>query len=112
MDASLMFIIYPSGPDSVTVSLRTASGHDTPTVIAESNVLVQSSRISNGVMTANVVCYNCTSWTGGKSLNIQSSNQPWIWATGPGQEQGSGSKRFANQDAEIEKHKKYGEWCQ
>lgn len=112
MDGSLMFIIYPSGSNDVTVSVRTAGGHDTPNVIGESNVLVQSSQISNGVMTANVLCYNCTDWTGGKGLDMQSSTQPWIWATGPGQQHGPNGKRSDNQGAEIEQHKKYGKWSE
>lgn len=103
MDGSMMFIVYPSTSNGVTVSLRTASGHDTPGVLNGPNILVRSSQINNGVMTANVLCYNCTSWTGGRGLTIQDNNQPWIWATGPGQAQGSN-----NQDAEIEKHAKYG----
>jgi hypothetical protein len=109
MDGSLMFIIYPSSTNSVIVSIRTANGHDTPNVIAEPNVFLHSSHITNGLMTANVVCYNCTGWTGGKGLDIQSNEQPWIWATGPGQQQGSSDKRSVIQDAEIEKHKQYGE---
>jgi hypothetical protein len=107
MDGSLMFIIYPSTLNGVTVSLRTASGHDTPDVLVGPKVLVQSSKISHGMMIANVLCYNCTDWTGGKGLNVQSSSQPWIWATGPG-----GNQRPSNnQDAEIEKHEKYGKHC-
>lgn len=104
MDGSLMFIIYPSTGNGVTVSLRSANGHDTPEVLTGPNILVQSSSVSNGIMTANVLCYNCTDWTGGKGLDIHSSTQPWIWATGNGDQQASNS-----QDAEIEKHEKYGE---
>ena len=107
MDGSLMFIIYPSTLNGVTVSVRTASGHDTPDILVGPNVLVQSSKVSNGMMTANVLCYNCTDWTGGKGLDVQSSSQPWIWATGPGGNQ----RQSNNQDAEIEKHEKYGKHC-
>lgn len=104
-----MFIIYVSGADSVTLSVRTANDHDTPNVIVEPNILLHSSHISNGVMTANVVCYNCTGWNGGKGLNLQSNEQPWIWATGPRQQQGPKDKPSGTQDVEIEKNKQYGE---
>jgi hypothetical protein len=106
MDGSLMFIIYPSDSNGVDVSLRTTNGHNTPTVISGSDILVQPSQVLNGVMSTNVLCYNCTNWTGGKGLDIESTYQPWIWAIGPGQEQDP-----VSQGAELQKHKKYGEPC-
>ena len=103
MDGSLMFVIYPATSNDVTVSLRTAGGHDTPNALSSPSILVESSGINNGIMTANVLCFNCTGWTGNKGLDMQATTQPWIWATGPGDQQASDS-----QDAQIEKHKAYG----
>lgn len=54
-------------------------------------------------MTANVICWNCTQWSGGNSLDISSTKQPWIYAAGPGQAISS-----ASQDAYIAKHSTYG----
>jgi hypothetical protein len=83
--------------------LNVTSGHDTPAPISGIDLVVQSSAIQNSIMTANVICRNCTQWSGGNSVDTTSTKQPWIYAAGPGQPISSSS-----QDAEIEKHKTYG----
>lgn len=85
MDGALMFVIYASGKDDgVTVSVRTTHGHDTPKAINDIDLVVLSSTIQNSTMTANVACYNCTTWSSGSSIDVTSNKQPWIWAVGPG----------------------------
>jgi hypothetical protein len=54
-------------------------------------------------MTANIICRNCTKWTGGDTVDMTSAKQPWIYAAGPGETVSSSSP-----DAYIAKHSTYG----
>lgn len=83
--------------------LSLASGHDTPAPTSGVDYIVQSSTIQNSVMSANIICRNCTNWSSGTTVDITSKKQPWIYAAGPSQQLASSS-----QDAEIEKHSTYG----
>ncbi|KAF2641806.1 CBD9-like protein [Massarina eburnea CBS 473.64] len=79
------FILYTSADGSnVTVSPRLNSGgHNMPayTQSTEFEVL-EGSGVENGVMTANVKCSNCNSWTGGTmDLSSASTSTSWIYAT-------------------------------
>ena len=58
MGGSNMFVVYTSSSGSnVTVTPRTTSGHNTPTVNTNTKVtLLEGSGVSNGVMTANIKC--------------------------------------------------------
>lgn len=104
MDESLMFVIYASGKDNgVTVSVRTAHGHDTPEATNDIDLVVLSTTIQNSTMTANVVCYNCTKWSSGSSIDVNSTKQPWIWAVGPGD-----SLVSASQSANFNQHASNG----
>ncbi|CAD6583608.1 MAG: hypothetical protein ASARMPREDX12_001319 [Alectoria sarmentosa] len=104
MDGSLMFVIYASGEDDgVTVSVRTTHGHNTPEAIDDIDLAVLSSTIQNSTMTANVICYNCTAWSSGSSIDTTSKTQPWIWAVGPGQPLVSASRSVT-----FNQHASYG----
>ncbi|KXT08222.1 hypothetical protein AC579_5568 [Pseudocercospora musae] len=77
-----MFLMYSSADGSnVTVSSRTTSGHVMPTHNdAAAIVLLEGTGVSNGVMTANVRCSNCTSWSSG-TMDLQSgSSSDWVFA--------------------------------
>lgn len=54
------------------------------------------------MMTVSVICYNC-SWPGHPTIDVTATQQPWIWAVGPGTPVSSQS-----QDASINKHSSYG----
>lgn len=58
MSGSNMFVIYTSADgNNVTLSPRSASGHNMPTLNSNTQVeLLEGSGVSNGVMTANVKC--------------------------------------------------------
>jgi hypothetical protein len=53
-----MFVVYTSsGGSNVTLSPRTASGHNMPSFnSAAQATLLEGSGVSNGIMTANVKC--------------------------------------------------------
>lgn len=58
MAGSNMFLVYTnSGGTNVTLSPRTANGHNTPTLNGNAQVtLLEGSGVANGLMTANVKC--------------------------------------------------------
>jgi hypothetical protein len=58
MSGANMFLVYTNAAGTnVTLSPRTASGHNTPTSNSNAQVtLVEGSGVSNGIMTANVRC--------------------------------------------------------
>jgi hypothetical protein len=52
-----MFVVYTSSASNVTLSPRTASGHNMPSFnSAAQATLLEGSGVSNGLMTANVKC--------------------------------------------------------
>jgi len=76
-----IFVIYANAAgNNVTLSARSGTGHKPPALNSTTKVtLLAGSEISQGVMTANVKCSNCNSWSGGTmSFTDRSSN--WIWA--------------------------------
>lgn len=104
MDRSLMFILYPATNDKdVTVSIRSANGHNTPSPVAAGDISIQSSGMSGPTMYANIIWRNCTTQSRARALDTASKNQPWIYAVGPGEHVASDS-----QNAEINQHKAYG----
>lgn len=58
MAGSNMFVVYTSADgNNVTISPRSASGHNMPTLNSNTQVeLLEGSGVANGVMTANVKC--------------------------------------------------------
>ncbi|KAG7105316.1 hypothetical protein HYQ44_016628 [Verticillium longisporum] len=81
MSNSNMFLMYQDGSGNVTISPRRASGQVMPQVTTNGAQLelLAGSGVSNGVMTANVRCSNCASWSGG-SMPLGSSSSNWIAA--------------------------------
>lgn len=101
MSGSNMFLMYTSSSGSnVTLSPRTASGHNTPTINAKTEAtLLEGSGVSNGVMTANVKCSNCNSWTGG-TMDFTAGSGNWIYAYQPS----GGPINSDDQSAPIRQH--------
>ena len=95
-----MFIMYQSADGTnVTVSPRTASGHNTPSVSSSADIaLLEGSGVEGNTMTANIRCGSCSSWSGG-SMDFSSSSASWIHATGSGSPIQSDST-----DASIRQH--------
>ncbi|KAK5707945.1 hypothetical protein LTR97_000484 [Elasticomyces elasticus] len=81
MSGSNIFIMYPSGDgNNVTVSPRLGTGHRQPQYNANARItLLEGSGIQDGVMTANVRCSSCNSWSGG-SMDFSGSASRWIHA--------------------------------
>ena len=89
--------------DAARTSINTYhSGDSTPTSVSGIDFVVKSTEIRNSVMTANVICRNCTR-PGRFPLDYTSTKQPWIYAAGPGIAISSDSS-----DAYIKKHAHYG----
>ncbi|QDS73760.1 hypothetical protein FKW77_005149 [Venturia effusa] len=78
MSGAKMFIIYANAAGTnVTLSPRTGSGHSQPSFDSSAQVtLLEGSGISNGVMTANIKCSDCTGLT--------SSSSSWIYGARSG----------------------------
>lgn len=90
MAGSNIFVVYTdSTGQNVTVSPRLGTGNVQPqhNTAAQISVL-EGSGVSNGVMTANVRCSNCDSWSGG-SMDFSSSSASWIYAVKSGSPLGS-----------------------
>lgn len=84
MSGSNIFVVYQDGSGNVTVSTRSGTGRTMPRFQSDTQIqLLAGSGVSNGVMTANVVCSNCQSWRGG-SMDLSASSSPWIaaWRSG------------------------------
>ncbi|KAF3006807.1 hypothetical protein E8E13_010450 [Curvularia kusanoi] len=81
MSGSNMFVVYTSaGGNNVTLSPRSASGYNMPTLNSNTQVeLLEGSGVSNGIMTANVKCSNCNSWSGG-TADFTASSGNWVYA--------------------------------
>jgi len=100
MSGANMFIMYQSADGTnVTVSPRTGSGHNTPSVSSSADIsLIEGSGVEGSTMTANIRCGSCSSWSGG-SMDFSSSSASWIHATKSGSPIQSDS-----QDASISQH--------
>lgn len=61
MSGANMFVVYTSADgNNVTLSPRSASGFNMPTLNSNTQVeLLEGSGVANGVMTANVKCRYC-----------------------------------------------------
>ncbi|KAF1924003.1 iron reductase domain protein [Didymella exigua CBS 183.55] len=81
MSGSNMFVLYTSADgNNVTLSPRSANGYNMPTLNSNTQVeLLEGSGVSNGIMTANVKCSNCNSWSGG-TADFKASSGNWIYA--------------------------------
>ena len=89
MDASLMFIIYPSSSDDdnndLTLSLRTAKQNNAPHPLTSNTTTLTatltSSTIKAGKMTANIAAH--LPFVLNSRLDATYHAQPFIWAVGP-----------------------------
>lgn len=88
MAGSNIFVAYLTADgQNVTVSPRLGVGHVEPENVNGQGgqlTLLEGSGVADGVMTANVECTNCNSWSGG-SMNFASNNGMWIYASKSGQ---------------------------
>ena len=76
MRGANMFVVYTSTDGSnVTISQRSASGHDMPTEVSPSTLtLRKGSGVQNNTMTANIRCSGYIYWTGGTTDPTNSSS--------------------------------------
>lgn len=81
MGGANIFIVYASSDgNNVTVSPRMGVEHVMPLYNSKAQLsLLDGSGISNGIITANIRCDSCITWSGG-SEDLSSSSSPWVWA--------------------------------
>lgn len=106
MPGSLMFMIYPSASGkNVTFSPRLATDHTEPEFYRSLDVetIVNATGLMNETTYVySAVCHNCRAWRGG-SLDVNSTTQQFIFATGPGGNTGSDSDQ-----ASVKLHYEHG----
>jgi len=122
MKDALIFVAYTSKNGSgVTLSPRVATGHNEPSYYdkvtcdlvygdeyADGNTVTKDGYDNlQGVMTVNAVCHNATQWgVGNLSIGTDaSSDQPFIFAVGPGETLQSDSL-----SANMARHDFYGQF--
>lgn len=82
MAGSNIFVMYADGNGNVTVSPRTGTGHTPPQMDTTTTIsMLEGSGVdtTTGLMTANVKCSNCQSWSGG-TMDLAGSSTNWIAA--------------------------------
>ncbi|KAK2065058.1 integral membrane protein [Colletotrichum caudatum] len=100
MSNSNMFIMYTDGSGNVTISPRTARGHNMPTLSSSTNLqLLAGSGAQDGKMVANVLCTNCASWSSG-TMALNSATSSWIaaWKSGSAINSASNSQSIQQHD--------------
>lgn len=106
MPGSLMFMIYPSASEKIaTFSPRLATDHTEPEFYSglDFDTLTDGTGLMNGsTYVYSAVCHNCRTWRGG-SLDVNSTSEQFIFATGPGGTAGSDSDR-----ASVKLHYEHG----
>lgn len=106
MPGSLMFMIYPSASEkNVTFSPRLATDHTEPEFYPslDFETLTNATGLMNETTYVySAVCHNCRNWRGG-SLDVNSTSQQFIFATGPGGNSGSDSDQ-----ASVKLHYEHG----
>ncbi|KAK5108156.1 hypothetical protein LTR62_008752 [Meristemomyces frigidus] len=117
MKNSLMFVAYASvNGTGMTLSPRISTGNSEPSYYTGiSCSLVYAGDLPNGnvhsngndaTMTINAVCKNATHWPQG-SLDVTSTNQPFIFGVGPG-EPGGSYLQSNDLSAGLRRHEAYG----
>lgn len=102
MAGANIIVVYRSG-DNVTVSPRTGVGHVQPLYNQGANISVMSgSGAPAGMITANIRCDTCLSWSGG-TLDLSATSTSWIWAIKYGK-----SLSTSKQTATIPEHDQKG----
>ncbi|KAJ5647417.1 cellobiose dehydrogenase [Penicillium lividum] len=81
MQGANIFVIYASADsNNVSLSPRLGVEHVEPLFNPQARVSVlEGSGNINGIITANVRCDTCITWSGGHE-DITSSSSPWVWA--------------------------------
>ncbi|EME50231.1 hypothetical protein DOTSEDRAFT_68941 [Dothistroma septosporum NZE10] len=81
MSGSNIFVMYTStNGKNVTLSPRLGTGHVEPQHDTQAEItLLAGTGVSNGMMTANVKCSNCNSWSGG-TMDFSKGSSSWIYA--------------------------------
>jgi hypothetical protein len=104
MDKSFMIIAYRgSNGNNITISPRLSSGHTEPVWTSKATIeVLPGTGVFNGSIVANGRCVNCRSWDGG-SLDVKSTLQDMIFATGP-----SGDINSDSLAADTTIHNSYG----
>lgn len=106
MPGSLVLMIYPSASGkNVTFSPRLATDHTEPEFYPslDFETLANATGLMNETTYVySAVCHNCRTWRGG-SLDVNSTSQQFIFATGPGGDSGSDSDR-----ASVKLHYEHG----
>lgn len=100
MDGAVMFILYPNEVgDGLTLSVRTTTAHNTPTLLQDNYVDARllASSVKDGVMTADL------EWRGDTRGIIYNVKQPFIWSVGPNQTIASDEVNFP-----IRAHSQHG----
>lgn len=84
MAGSSIFVVYADGKGNVTVSPRAGEGHVMPQEDSSVQVkLLAGSGVHRNIMTANFMCANCQSWSGGDmSLSSTTANYIGAWLDG------------------------------
>ncbi|KAJ5798627.1 cellobiose dehydrogenase [Penicillium pulvis] len=81
MQGANIFIVYASADgNNVTVSPRAGVEHVEPLYNSQARLSVlDGSGISNGIITANIRCESCITWSGGHE-DTTALSSPWVWA--------------------------------
>lgn len=103
MDGSLIFMMYAdSDGKNITLSPRLSNGNVEPSYTNSVGISVlPGSGISNGAMTANVLCTNCRSW-GDHTLNPNDTQAQFIFGSA------DGSLESNSLSAGVTRHSSYG----
>ncbi|ROV89052.1 hypothetical protein VSDG_08736 [Cytospora chrysosperma] len=106
MPGTLVLMIYSSASaDNVTFSPRLAAGHTEPEYYSslDYETLADNTGLVNSTTYVySAVCHNCRSWHGG-SIDVNSTAQEFIFATGP-----AGDVRSDSQQASVKVHYEHG----
>ncbi|KAL7275457.1 hypothetical protein RUND412_001585 [Rhizina undulata] len=108
MMGALIFLMYPSSDGkNITLSPRLGLGEFQPNFDSSIEyTLLSGTGISDSLMTANVKCSNCRTWSGG-SIDTSSTSQNFIWAVGSGETIRSDSTSYS-----IQEHSQKGFFAQ
>ncbi|ROW10049.1 hypothetical protein VPNG_06518 [Cytospora leucostoma] len=106
MRGTLVLMIYSSASaDNVTFSPRLATGHTEPEYYSGldyETLTVNTGYVNDTTYVYSAVCHNCREWPGG-SIDVNSTSQEFIFATGPG-----GNMESDSQRASVKLHYEHG----
>lgn len=106
MPGTLVLMVYSSASsENVTFSPRLATGHTEPeyyTGLDYETLTDHTGLVNITTYVYSAVCHNCRSWPGG-SIDMNSTAQEFIFATGP-----SGDVKSDSQEASVKLHYEHG----